>query len=59
MTRRQRRPASPPVIAEAAARLGCPDCDADQALTEVAPLVWALTIVHDDTCPLYRREAQS
>ena len=33
---------------------GCRECDAVQAMTEVAPDVWSLEIVHDDACPFYR-----
>ena len=37
---------------------GCPDCAAEQTLTEELPGLWKLTIAHDDTCPALRnREA--
>lgn len=31
----------------------CPDCNADSALTEMAPGVFTLVVRHDDTCPRY------
>jgi hypothetical protein len=33
---------------------GCPDCDAEQRLEEVAPNAWSLVIGHDDDCPRWR-----
>ncbi len=33
---------------------GCPECDAEQRLEEVAPNVWSLVIGHDDECPVLR-----
>jgi hypothetical protein len=35
---------------------GCPDCDAEQQLEEVAPGMWQLVIGHDTRCPFYRAE---
>ena len=33
---------------------GCPECDAEQRLEEVAPNIWSLVIGHDDDCPFWR-----
>ncbi|MFD4957394.1 hypothetical protein [Microbacterium sp. NPDC058389] len=37
----------------------CPDCDADKRLTRDALGIWHLTLIHDDTCPWYRRYLRS
>lgn len=38
---------------------GCPTCDAEQRLEEVAPNMWSLIICHDDWCPFWRaRDAE-
>jgi hypothetical protein len=33
----------------------CPDCDSDIRLRQDEHGVWRLDILHDDTCPTYRR----
>lgn len=33
----------------------CPDCDASTRLVEESPRIFRLTIMHDDTCPTWRR----
>lgn len=37
----------------------CPDCNADTRIAEIAPGVYVLSVLHDDTCPqLVAREKQ-
>jgi hypothetical protein len=31
----------------------CPDCRPDTELVQIAPNVWTLNVLHDDTCPAY------
>jgi len=35
----------------------CQDCDADLRVTENPPGVFRLSIIHDSTCPTFRRMA--
>lgn len=35
----------------AALNYRCPDCNNDTRLVQVAPNVWSLQVLHDDTCP--------
>lgn len=34
---------------------GCHHCDAEQTITYVEPLVWSVTVGHEDDCPILAR----
>lgn len=48
---RQRRKGTRPAPPGMAAVIGCPDCDSDVTVTEVAPGVYQGQVAHDDSCP--------
>ncbi len=47
----------PPLAVTYAERYHCPDCVSETELTELAPGVFRLAVLHDETCPVLRRLA--